>query len=151
MEVKVNDLVFIGRHGNRATRSFKHFFSARWESMFGPRPPSSPAHWTTIPSHWAWESGLCKSRQSGLNYSPAQKQAGVNTVESGDECPAFLSNSAEEEEKDGAGLSGRKCYSSFFILNVLLPCFLCSFTLFFLHCCVLSLLCISLALRIAPS
>lgn len=75
--------------------------------MFGPRPPSSPAHWTTIPSHWAWESGLFKSRQSGLKYSQAQKQTGANTVgwknqKSGDECPAFLSNSAEEEEKDGA-------------------------------------------------
>lgn len=80
MEVKVNDLVFIGRRGDRATRSFKHFFSARWESMFGPGPLSSSAHWTTIPSHWAWESGLCKSRQSGLKYSQAQKQARANTV-----------------------------------------------------------------------
>lgn len=48
-------------------------------------------------------------------------------------------------EQKGTELSGRKCYSSFSILNVLFPCFLvsiacflCSLAFFFLDCCELS-------------
>ncbi|KAA0706964.1 hypothetical protein E1301_Tti002284 [Triplophysa tibetana] len=59
-----------------SSASFQHGGKA----CFGSRPPSAFAHRTTVPSHWAWESGLCKSRQSGLKESPAQKRPGANTV-----------------------------------------------------------------------
>lgn len=110
-----------------SSASFQHGGKA----CFGSRPPSGFAHRTTVPSHWAWESGLCKSRQSGLKDSPAQKRPGANTVgesklRSGDECPLLFSlfsrfsDSKRHGEKRRADLSGRKCFSVF------LACLFCS-------------------------